>query len=213
MKTGVMGGTFDPPHIGHTLPVADAAREFGLDRVWFVPNSTPPHKSRPGITDPFHRAAMVALAIQHHPEFLLSTRELTRQQVSYTYDTIVEMQSDFPADRLYFVLGSDSFLEIDTWYRYRELIDRCEFIIINRGSDELELKRNLERLERLLQKNLSRSFHFSRFPHVPVSSTEIRTSLEQGKSIRGLVPAEVESYVRRHGLYIAQGGDSHPLES
>lgn len=197
-----MGGTFDPPHLGHVLPVEEAAGQYRLDRVWYIPNSVPPHKSRQDLTDPYHRAAMVALAIQRHPAFLLNTLELGQDLAAYTFDTIRKLrEGEGRGHRLYFILGTDSFLEIDTWHRYPELIDMCEFIIINRGDTEEELKQNLNRLEVTLQKNLAKTFHFSRTTIVPVSSSEVRAALSEGRSVSGLVSPEVEEYIRKHSLY------------
>lgn len=197
-----MGGTFDPPHVGHVVPVEEAARQYRLDRVWFIPNSQPPHKSRPDLTDPYHRAAMVALAIQRHPDFLLNTLELEQEKAAFTYDTVRELKNGAGrGHELFFILGTDSFLEIDTWHRYKELISLCEFIIINRGDTEEGLKQNLNRLEATLQKDLTSTFHFSRSACIPVSSSEVRVALSEGRSIAGMVSPEVEEYIRKHSLY------------
>lgn len=202
MKIGIMGGTFDPPHLGHILPVAEASVEFHLDQVWFIPNSIPPHKTRLGLTDSFHRAAMVALAIQSYPHFLLNTLELNREAPSYTFDTISELRAGSAlGHQVFFILGTDSFLEIDTWRRYVELIEICEFIIINRGNTGEELKNNLERLESALNRKLPSRFHFSRAHQLAVSSTEIRNALDEGRPVSGMVPPEVEQYVLKHSLY------------
>ena len=202
MRIGIMGGTFDPPHLGHVVPVDDAARQFQLDQVWFVPNSSPPHKTHPRLTDSYHRAAMVALAIQRYPGFLLNTFELNAQKAAYTFDTVRELRAGVGSGHaLFFILGTDSFLELDTWYRYEELIGLCEFIIINRGHTEEELNRNLKRLEVTLQKNLTNTFHFCRSACIPVSSSEIRAAVLEGRSIAGWVFPEVEDYIRKHALY------------
>lgn len=201
MKIGIMGGTFDPPHLGHVLPAQEAAREYRLDRVCFIPNYTPPHKTRAGIADPYHRAAMTALAVQRYPSFLLDTRELCEGKAAYTFETMQQLRKENPREKYFFILGTDSFMEIDTWYRYAELIDLCEFIIINRGNQEEELKRNLERLESTLQKKLGTTFHFSASTFIPVSSTEVRAAVAAGKPITGMVSPEVEEYIHKHSLY------------
>lgn len=211
MKIGIMGGTFDPPHLGHVVPVAAAARQYSLDQVWFIPNYRPPHKTRSDFADAYHRAAMVALALKDHPDFLLDTRELLLGKAAYTVDTIRQLQSENPRTRFSFILGTDSFLEIDTWYHYSELIDLCEFIIINRGDKEEELKRNLQRLEDTLQKKLADTFHFSGSALIPVSSTQLRAALVAGKSISGTVAIEVEEYIRKHSLYVRR--EEHPIDN
>jgi nicotinate-nucleotide adenylyltransferase len=201
MKIGIMGGTFDPPHLGHVVPAEEAAREYALDQVWYVPNYVPPHKVRAGITNAYHRAAMVALAIQHYSNFLLNTRELCDEKPAFTFDTMNRLRKENSGEKFFFILGTDSFLEIDTWYRYTELIDLCEFIMINRGDNEEGLRRNLERLENTLQKKLGNTFHFSDSAFIPVSSTEVRAALSAGKSVTGMVSPEVEHYIHKHSLY------------
>jgi nicotinate-nucleotide adenylyltransferase len=201
MKIGIMGGTFDPPHLGHTLPVREAVRQFALRQVWFLPNNAPPHKVRPNLTDGYHRAAMLALALMNHPDFLIRTTELKLEKPAFTYDTIRLLKSEYPRDSFFFIMGTDSFLEIDTWRRYSELIDLCEFIIINRGDQEEKLKQNLQHLETTLQKKLGNIFHFTETAFIPVSSTAIRAALSEGKSVTGMLSEEVEAYILKHSLY------------
>lgn len=202
MNIGIMGGTFDPPHLGHILPVAKAADEFSLDKVWFVPTFIPPHKTRKDVTDPYHRAAMVAIALQPYPRFLLSTEELSRGTVRYTVDTIKAWKDRIGSkDRLFFILGADSFLEIETWRSYRRLLQLCDFIIINRGADEEVLKSKLDLLQKPLQLKLKNTIHFSRSSHIPISSTELRKSLRGDASLASWLPPGVWEYISKHSLY------------
>ena len=145
---------------------------------------------------------MMALAIQGHPSFLLDTRELCEGKAAYTLETIQQLGKENPQETLLFY-PRNRFLsmEIDTWYRYAELIDLCEFIIINRGNQEEELKRNLERLESTLQKKLGTTFHFSASTFIPVSSTQVRAALVAGKSIAGMVSPRSKSTSDKHSLY------------
>lgn len=202
MKIGMMGGTFDPPHRGHVVPVESAAAQFNLDAVHFVPSFITPHKSRPELTDPYHRAAMVAIAIQPYQQFLLSTEELVTGRVRFTVETIAERKKNLrPDDQLFFILGSDSFLEIETWKEHERLIQLCEFIIIDRGDDQGVLKSKLDKLEKALQFNPGAKFHFALAPHVPISSTEIRKLLHEGRSVSNWLSPAVEQYIAKHSLY------------
>jgi nicotinate-nucleotide adenylyltransferase len=197
-----MGGTFDPPHLGHVVPVEAAVAEFNLDRVDFVPAFIPPHKSRPGLTDSHHRAAMVAIALQPYRRFLLSPEELATRKVRFTVETLTERKAKFrPEDRLFFIMGSDSFLEIETWRDYQRLIRLCEFIIIDRGDDQEVLKSKLNELEKALQLKSGEIIHFARAPHLPISSTEIRKALQEGKSVSDWLSPGVEQYITKHFLY------------
>jgi nicotinate-nucleotide adenylyltransferase len=202
MKIGLMGGTFDPPHLGHVIPVQDAASQFSLDRVFYVPACTPPHKSRPDLTDPFHRSAMVALALQNYPRFLLSSFELLQAKISFTIETVQHFRNQLAlTDELFFLMGSDSFLEFHTWKDYEKLIHLCRFIIISRGINEREPKDNLQQLERHLQLDLSEIFLFAAARELPVSSTEIRSDISVGKSVSAALSPEVEAYIAKHSLY------------
>jgi nicotinate-nucleotide adenylyltransferase len=202
MRIGIFGGTFDPPHLGHLIPVAASAEQARLDQVWLMPTFIPPHKSRADITDSYHRAAMVALAIQHYPNFRLSTYELTLGRMSFTVDTIQELKKNLPgADSIHFIIGTDSFLEIDTWHQWQNLIQLCDFIIINRGTGERELNEKLEYLENALQTQVRNKFLFVKTPYLPISSTEIRAGASRKESLSGLVTPEVALYIERHALY------------
>jgi nicotinate-nucleotide adenylyltransferase len=202
MNVAILGGTFDPPHLAHVVPVETAAAEFSLDVVWYVPAYIAPHKQGLSRTDPFHRMAMLAFALQAYPVFKISTVELDRGDISFTVDTIHYFQNQKKHDdRLFFIMGSDSFLEIHTWYRPGDLLRSCDLIIINRGATSGELIKNLEQLEISLQLNLKQTVHFSSAPHLPFSSTEIRNRLERGESVSGMLNGEVEAYIRKHSLY------------
>ncbi len=199
---GLMGGTFDPPHLGHTVPVQAASAEFRLDRVWFVPNSIPPHKKRDDLTGGYHRAAMLALALRPFPKFLLSPWELEKGSVSYTVETLTYFRGQIgPDDRLFFIMGSDSFLELDTWYEYPQLLRLCELVIINRGTNEEELKQNLTKLENILQLDLKPTVHFSTGPFLPISSSDIRDAIRRGEDVSAMLDPDVQAYINKHSLY------------
>ncbi|HSE40519.1 MAG TPA: nicotinate (nicotinamide) nucleotide adenylyltransferase [Acidobacteriota bacterium] len=202
MKIGIIGGTFDPPHFGHLIPVDQAVKELNLSEVLYMPAYIPPHKVSNQVTNPYHRTAMLALAIQHYPKYKLFPYELAKGKVSYTVETILELKSQLSSDHgIYFIIGTDSFLEIDTWHRYEDLIQLCNFIIINRGTTDTELNEKLKFLESTLQLNLKDRFHFVSNQIFPISSTEIRAAAASGESLKGLVPEEVANYIQRHGLY------------
>ena len=202
MNVGIVGGTFDPPHLAHVIPVEVAAAEFRLDLVWYVPAFIPPHKQGQNRTDPYHRMAMLAIALQAYPKFKISTVELDRADVSFTIDTINYFQHHkMPDDRLFFIMGSDSFFEVHAWYKPAELLGSCEWIIINRGANNSELTKNLEQLEINLQLDLKKQIHFASSSHLPYSSTEIRKKLERNESVSDLLNGEVEKYIHKHSLY------------
>lgn len=201
-RIGIMGGTFDPPHLGHIIPVEIAAAEFNLDWVWFIPAFVPPHKQDLRRTDPFHRTAMLALALKNFPRFGISSLELLRGDISFTINTIRELQSYMNSgDRLFFIMGSDSFLEIHTWYSPAELLASCEVIVVNRGSRNDQLLLSLEKLETDLNLKLKESVHFASSSPLLISSTEIRRLASEGADVSNMVFPEVEAYINKHRLY------------
>lgn len=202
MRIGIFGGTFDPPHLGHIVPIEIAVAQFDLDQVWFVPNYVPPHKQRDDLTDPYHRAAMLSIALQRYPHFLMLPVELKKEKVNFTVDTLMELKSSLSTDdSLFFLLGSELFLEIETWRDYPRLLQLSEFIIINRGNSEEALIRHLQQLETSLHLDLKSIVHFAKSSHLPFSSTVIRAALAGNTDVSGMLFPEVAAYIRKHELY------------
>ncbi|MCC3375646.1 nicotinate-nucleotide adenylyltransferase [Cohnella sp. REN36] len=191
-RIGLMGGTFDPIHLGHLL-AADAAREAaGLDEVWFVPNSVPAHKPQPG-ADGDERREMVEAAIGGVPYFRLEASELHRAGVSYTIDTVAELQALHPDAAFYWIVGADMRNSLPTWRRIEELAERVTFICLERPGEPDETAT----LPAFLQPKLVRAG----MPQIGVSSTDIRARRREGRSIRFMVPETVRDYIERKGLY------------
>lgn len=210
----IFGGTFDPVHCGH-LAVAEAAvRRFRLWKVFFVPSSRPPHKSRQELAPFLHRYAMVALACTSNRRFIPSLAEApldsSNSQAFYSVDTVACFRREHPRDKLYFVLGADSFLEIASWRNSATLLDSCDFIVANRPGVRIEALRNALPLE-MLAKEPRRgansialresAMHLLTTVASGVSSTDIRRRCKRGSSIHGLVPAATEDYIRKQALY------------
>jgi len=195
-RVAIMGGTFDPIHYGHLLMAEEACHTFGLDRVIFVPNGRPPIPKHNDVTDPEIRLEMCALAVTDNPAFSVSRMEVDRPGPSYTLDTVRELRvTDPQIDKLYFVTGADAVLGMLGWHRYHELLLECEFIACTRPGFPLEPLR-----ERMPPEVLSH-VTFLPLPGLDISSTDLRTRISEGRSIRYLTPDSVEAYIRRMGLY------------
>ncbi|NLJ78640.1 MAG: nicotinate-nucleotide adenylyltransferase [Tissierellia bacterium] len=198
-KIGIMGGTFDPIHNGHLILAEHSRINFGLDEVLFIPTGNPPHKDEDGISSDIHRYNMTLLAIETNPYFNISTMEMERQGNTYTIDTIRQLQEEYPSVDFYFILGSDSFSNIDRWKDYMKLVTLCEFIILKRsgtGEDgELDMR------VREFNRRYNSSFHILNAPNIEISSTGIRNNIGMGLSIKYLVPEGVEAYIERERLY------------
>lgn len=212
-RLGILGGTFDPIHFGH-LDAADAARRaLSLDEVRLIPSCDPPHRPADPLAPPFHRFALVALAIQAHEAYRASDMELTRPGPSYTADTLRALRAEgWPPSQLFFILGSDAFAEIATWREFPAVLDAAHFAVIARPGTTLDAAaaRRPElrpRLRRPGQPDTSGAAGTSVFlveAHTrDVSSSEIRARLAGRQPIDDLVPAAVARHIVAHHLYVA----------
>lgn len=201
MKIGILGGTFDPIHQGHLTLARAAQKQFGLDKVLFVPVFIPPHKSsRRDIVPAPYRYRMVELAIRHEPDFEISHAELDRPDISYTIDTLMTLKKLHSKDELFLILGSDAFLEFASWREPQEIRKLVHFLIAPRKEEDL--KKGKIRLP------FEDGVSWVQMPICPISSSDIREKIRRGELLSGLLPATVEDYVRRMNLY--QEGRSCP---
>lgn len=199
MNIGVMGGTFDPIHLGH-LAVAEEAREqVNLTVVLFVPAGQPYFKLNTPILDAEHRAKMVSLAIAGKPYFKLSTIEMERAGPSYTVDTIAELRGQLGAgDELFFILGWENLTELPRWQEPARLIQMCHLVVAPRPDRP---RPNLEVLEKAIP-GLSQRVILLDKPLIAISASEIRQRVAKGLSIRHLVPEPVNRHIKKYRLYI-----------
>lgn len=201
MKVGLMGGTFNPIHLGHLIISEYIRNNFPLDKIIFIPSGNPPHKSWGELIATEHRYNMSLLATGSNLYFDVSLSEINRQGKSYTVDTINEFKSIHPNDDFYFIIGGDTLYELTKWHDYKTLFNITNFIVIDRpGFENLEIIDKIEELNRVYG---ARIFYL-KGPLMDISSTEIRQNLRQNKSIKYLVPKEVEDYISFHKLYISE---------
>lgn len=213
MKTGILGGTFNPIHNAH-LRIAEAARDcLNLDRLLFIPAATPPHKPLDGEVTFEHRYSMVELAIADNQYFEVSDIEQQRGGRSYTVDTLHELKKLYPDDQLYFIIGSDSFLDIATWYRGVEIFNLCNIVVIERPeapvNDQLKPLPVAIRSEFCYVHEELRLAHRSGFSvffvpdnQLDISSSSLRSMIRQGKSTRYLLPDSVTKYISEKRIYL-----------
>lgn len=199
-RIGIMGGSFDPVHIGHLVIAQDAAEKLELDEVVFVPAAIPPHKRHLNQADANHRLEMLRLAVESDVRFSVSDVEIQRGGVSYTIDTVRELVEARPGTDWVLVVGSDTLVDLHNWYKVDELLDLCEVATFLRPgeSDLAAIASKVELAGRhveMLMENVVEA-HL-----IGISSTEIRMRVAEGLGIRYLVPPEVEMYIFEHGLY------------
>jgi nicotinate-nucleotide adenylyltransferase len=209
-RLGVLGGTFDPIHVGH-LAAADAARRaLALDRVLLMPSHTPPHRPQQPQASPFHRFAMAALAAQGQAGLAASDMELLAPGPTYTSDTLERLAAcGYRPLQIFFITGADAFAEIDSWRDYPAILDRGHFVVISRPGLPAEALR--ERLPALASRMTTASRELSSPAIVlvdaatpDVSSTSIRQRAASGLPLNGLVPSLVADHITRHQLYIGR---------
>lgn len=198
MKIGIMGGTFNPIHLGHLILSEYIRDEIGLDRVIFIPTGQAPHKDNSKIADGLHRKAMTELSIEDNSYFFLSNIELERKEKSYTIDTIKELKEQYKDDTLIMIIGTDSLMSIESWKDSSKLLKQIDFIVADRISREK--KDIIEEIKRLNLKYNIDIIHVD-IPLLEVSSTEIRDRVRKNKSIKYLVKENVYKYILENNLY------------
>lgn len=201
MKLGIFGGSFDPVHSGHVVPVRKAREVIGLDRVVYLPTARPPHKPGRQFVRSQRRFAMVELALLDEPDFEVSAWELTPGQPAYTIDTIERLlQRDSSLD-LYLILGGDSFKQLPSWRRWRDILRLSSLAVLTRpGWDYDEVEPGLP--EEMRRKVEEGGVTFVGNVPVDTSSTELRELFRAGGDIpEGAMPELVIKYVRKYSLY------------
>lgn len=198
MKIGLIGGTFNPIHHGHLILSEYVRENFQLDKVIFIPTGLPPHKSATVVEKPEIRLEMTKLAIEMNQFFSVSDIETYREGISYTIDTITELKNLYPTDQLYFLIGADSLFELPTWKYYEQLISKTNIIVVNRpgGANNLIGAKIKE-----YEDQFGGSIIEVKSPLIDISSSDIRNRVKDGKSIKYLVPNNVEEFILQKNLY------------
>lgn len=195
-RIGVLGGTFDPIHYGHLAAAEEARAKLSLREVVFVVAGIPPHKLGEEITPAEHRYAMVELAIASNSHFSASRIDIDRPGPSYTVDTIQLLRQRW-VEEIYFIMGMDSLMEIDTWHQPQRLIQLCRLVAVERPG----FVPDLERLEAAVPGITART-EIIDMPQMEISSTDLQWRVRKGLPVKYQLPAEVEQYIYKHRLYL-----------
>lgn len=209
-KIGIFGGTFDPVHIGHLRSALEVAEFMALDELRLIPSARPPHREAPQVSA-HDRLAMVELAVAGLPPLRVDDRELRRDKPSYSIDTLESLRSELAADdQLFLLIGWDAFCDLPTWHRWRELLEHCHILVLQRPDADSEAPETLRNLlaarsisDPLVLTGPGGQISFIWQTPLAVSATQIRSLLANGKSVRFLLPDAVLSYIHAHGLYRA----------
>ncbi|SFB84486.1 nicotinate-nucleotide adenylyltransferase [Alkalibacterium subtropicum] len=185
-KIGILGGTFNPPHLGHLIIAEQVRDQLDLEKILFMPSAEPPHKKVKKTIDGTYRSAMLTETLKGNDTFSIEDAELKRGGKSYTYDTIVELKQKNPEVDYYFIIGADMVQDLKNWYKIDELIKLVQFVAVNRPYYNLDTSYPVIGVD---------------VPNIDISSTLIRQKVKHGCSIRYLVPPAVENYIESKGLY------------
>ncbi len=193
MRIGLYGGTFDPIHIAHLFVAEKAREEVSLDRVIFMPSANPPHKLKRRITPTENRIEMVQLAVANNPAFQASSLEVDRGGKSFTVDTLHQLAEayDLPKDNLFMIIGADSLLDLPNWRLPEKIVQLCTLVVAGRPN---YFHSNVP--------DFINKIVYLKTPMLEISSSQIREWVHEGKSIRYLVPPNVEEYIKLHHLYV-----------
>lgn len=191
MNIGIFGGTFNPPHNGHLIIGEHVRERMRLDRILFIPSAISPHKQREETVSSRDRLEMVRLAIQGNERFAFSDVEIVRGGVSYTVDTLQELCRTHPRDHFHLLIGLDNLPEFHSWKDPQRILELADVVVMSRP----------DFTPHSVDPAIVREVTTCTVPEIGISSREIRRRVKEGKSIRYLVPPDVEGYIRKRGLY------------
>jgi len=213
-RIGIFGGTFNPIHKGHVKAAKEAQKIFQLEKILFIPSYIPPHKASPDIASPAHRMKMVELAAAPYPRFVPSSIEIDAGGKSYSILTVAKLKKKYPDTSMFFLVGADAFLEIETWRDHEKLLEQCHFVVISRPGYRLkDAQKNMGKEYREKTVWVSDSFRFEEKQNdghkvfflsisaLNIASKEVREKIRKGEYIRDLVAEPVEKYIRQNRLY------------
>lgn len=185
-RVGILGGTYNPPHIGHLIIANEVKHALKLDEVRLMPTAMPPHKAADEAVTKEQRLEMVKLAVEGSAGLAVSSFEVDRGGVSYTFDTMTSLVEAEPDTTFYFIIGGDMIDQLDTWHRIDELVELITFVGVNRPGWKSEADYPLQLID---------------IPEIDLSSTLLRHRFAKGGSVAFLLPAQVEAFIREEGLY------------
>jgi nicotinate-nucleotide adenylyltransferase len=210
-KIGLLGGTFDPVHNGHLHLAEQAQKLFNLKKVVFIPAYRSPHKLTLEPVSCEHRMAMLTRALEDLPNFSLDKIEINKNEVSYTIETLKELQSNRPDWNIYLILGADAFQAIDTWKQCSQLLDFCNILVGTRPGAELQVSDSVKdkltlstsATDAKVFKNLEKGtgVTFFQIPPLDISSKNIRQRIHRREEVKNLLPPSIDHYIMKHRLY------------
>ncbi len=200
-KRGIMGGRFDPVHIAHIKTAQSVLAQFQLDEMRLIPTFNPPHREQ-AIAGFEHRCKMIALCIEPLPGFVLDKREKNHAGKSYTWETLISLSQEYPGDEFFIMMGSDAFLQFDTWYNWQKILDHATLIVDLRPGDQWQqLRQKKQHLLKQYHQADDDSIQFCDVPQIAISSSQVRQQLQQGFDVSAMLDRKVVNYIKQNRLY------------
>jgi len=203
---GILGGTFDPIHFGHLRSALEVSEQLNLAHVRLIPSARPPHRNVPHAS-PQQRLMMLHLAMKNADKFIVDDRELQRDGISYSADTLLSLRDDFPNNPLFLLLGTDAFLDIQTWHKWQNLLELAHIVVIRRPDETwvMPIELNIWYQQHLATPDDAQTVAGKIWPvtvtQLAISATAIRTTILEGKSPQFLLPDAVIQLINQLGLY------------
>ncbi len=191
----ILGGTFDPIHLGHIKMAEIALEELNTDKIIMLPSGDPPHKHE--TTSAYHRCNMVKIACRNNKRLVLSKREIERGGLSYTLDTLLEIKSESPSEHIVLIVGSDSIHSFESWHEPSKIASLCSMAVVLRSEDPMDLKSTICDLN----KRFNLKVHLFKQRGLDISSTQIRRLFHENKDVSSFLDKEVLKYIETNGLY------------
>lgn len=198
-RLGIMGGSFNPPHVGHFLMAESAMNELSLDKVLFIPTGRIAYKPEHDRASGIHRYRMLKTVVDRNSGFCITDMEIASPEITYTANTLKRLKAELPDTRLNFIVGADSLDYMDKWYSPATIFKLCTVAAMNRS--DIPEERFLSKIE-YLRDRFSADIRVIDMPYVDVSSTELRERIQSGRSIRYLCDDEIIEYISKNKLYI-----------
>ncbi|WP_137222707.1 nicotinate-nucleotide adenylyltransferase [Shewanella sp. MEBiC00475] len=210
MRIGILGGTFDPIHLGHINPALDVKQQLNLDQVWLMPNHIPPHKNTT-VVNSHHRLEMVKLVCQQYPQFKLCDIEINRNTPSYSVTTLTLLAQQYPNDEFFFIMGMDSFIQLPLWHQWQSLFALCHIALCQRPGWSMDTHSEMTKqlLLRQATPDYLNSPTHTKYGKIfcinskltDISSSEIREMLAQGLDTSSVLTPATIDYIHQHKLY------------
>ena len=197
-KIGIMGGTFNPVHIGHLTLAERAMEEYGLEEIWLIPTGCSYMKAGTGVLPGEERYTMTKLAVANNQKIKCLDIEIRRPGYTYSYETLEQLRERYPTYAFYFILGADCLFTIESWKYPERILKNCEVIAAVRNGARIDEMRT-KQLE--LERKFCAKIHLLSFPNLEISSTDLRQRIRMGKSVRYLIPDAVVSYIEEKQFY------------